>query len=70
MSERKTTESQLKASEKYASKALEKVAPLIISHTEQDVFDALQSLKEHYKGNRAKAIKQAILAHAHALNLS
>lgn len=69
MSELKTGKSQLKASENYASKALEKVAPLIISHNEQDVFDALQALKAHYENNRAKAIKQAIIAHAKELNL-
>lgn len=65
----KTAQCQLEADKAYKAKALERTSPLIISEHEQDIYDALQALREHYEGNRAKAIKQAILAHAKQLNL-
>ena len=53
-----------KATLNYQNNALERISNLIISPHEQDVYDALQVIKAHYDGNRARAIKQAILAHA------
>lgn len=48
----------------YTNNALERVSTLIISQHEQDVYDALQIIKQYHDGNRAKAIKQAILNYA------
>ncbi|MFC0821216.1 hypothetical protein [Moraxella marmotae] len=64
---KKTSQAQINASLNYQNKALERVSQLIISPHEQEIFDALQVIKAHYGGNRAKAIKQAILAHAKQL---
>lgn len=65
----KTAQCQLDADKAYKAKALERTSPLVISEHEQDVYDALQALREYYGDNRAKAMKQAILAHAKQLNL-
>lgn len=59
-----TLSSRTRATLNYTNNALERVSTLIISPHEQDVYDALQIIKAHHDGNRAKAIKQAILAYA------
>lgn len=61
---------QTRATLNYTNNALERVSTLIISQHEQDVYDALQVIKAHHDGNRAKAIKQAILAYAKQLKSS
>ncbi|MDO5652173.1 MAG: hypothetical protein Q4G13_08605 [Moraxella sp.] len=53
-----------KATMNYTNNALERVSTLIISQHEQDIYDALQVIKAHHDGNRAGAIKQAILEYA------
>ena len=64
---KKTAQSQINASYAYEKRALERIAAIVLSPHEQDVYDALQVIKAHYDGNRARAIKQAILAHANEL---
>lgn len=61
---KKTAQSQIKATLNYTSNALERVSTLIISRHEEDVYEALQVIKAHHNGNRAGAIKAAIIEYA------
>lgn len=56
-----------RATMNYTNNALERVSTLIISPHEQEVYDALQVIKAHHNGNRAGAIKAAIVAYADGL---
>lgn len=62
----KTSQAQINAIKKNTARALEDVR-VLLGQYDTDVYDALQLIKAHYDGNRAKAIKQAILAHAKEL---
>lgn len=64
----KTPASQLKAAKAHVNKALEDVR-VLLSPNDQEAFEALQLLKAHYDDNRAKAVKEAIIAHAKQLGL-
>ncbi|MDO4434841.1 MAG: hypothetical protein Q4B71_00300 [Cardiobacteriaceae bacterium] len=66
MSNPKTAQCQLDAAKSYQAKALETFKMLISQH-DQDVFDALQSIKAHHQGNRSGAVKAAILHYAQSL---
>ncbi len=61
-----TKSAQVRANIAYQNRALLRTS-LVISEHEQEIYDALQAIKDHYEGNQAHAIKQAILAHAKEL---
>lgn len=63
----KTYSARTKATLTYTNNALERVSTLIISQHEQEIFEALQIIKAHHNGNRAKAIKTAIVEYAKTL---
>ena len=65
MSKYSNTDYTKRAKENYRSKLLKQMS-LTFSHNEQEIYDALQTLTEHY-GTASGAIKQAILAHAKEL---
>lgn len=59
--------SRTKATLNYTNNALERIAAIIVSPHEQEVYDALQIIKAHHGGNRAGAVKAAIVAYAEKL---
>ena len=62
----KTSVAQIKAIKNNTTKALEDVR-VLIGQYDTDVYDALQVIKAHHGGNRAGAIKAAIVAYANEL---
>lgn len=68
MNDKTTSDAQVRATNNYRNKALANVT-FVISERENDVFEALQAIQAHYGDKRAKAIKEAILAHAKQLGL-
>lgn len=64
---KKTAQSQIRSSMNYEARALERIAAIVLSPHDREVFDALQIIKAHHDGNRAGAIKAAIVAYAHQI---
>ncbi|OOS03010.1 hypothetical protein SAMN02745664_1394 [Moraxella cuniculi DSM 21768] len=64
---KKSTASQIKASMNYEARALERIAAIVLSVHDEEVYHALQFIKAHHGGNRAGAIKQAIVEYAKLL---
>lgn len=58
----KFTDAHKKAHETYRKKALANIT-LIISHTEPDVMQALETIMSHHATTKAGAIKQALVAY-------
>lgn len=62
----KTSQAQLKASKNNTAKALEDVR-VLLGQYDTEAYEALQVIKAHHNGNRAGAIKQAIIHYANTL---
>ena len=61
---KKTAQSQINASFAYEKRALERISAIVLSPHDKEVYDALQVIKARHNGNRAGAIKAAIVAYA------
>lgn len=55
-----------KATNNYRAKALANIA-LVISHTEPEVLEALETIMAHHSTSKAGAIKTALTAYAKTL---
>ncbi|STY93201.1 hypothetical protein [Moraxella bovis] len=62
----KTSKAQLNAIKKNTNKALEDVR-VLLGQYDTEAYEALQKIKAHHNGNRAGAIKQAIIEYAKRL---
>ncbi|WP_432481658.1 hypothetical protein [Moraxella sp. ZY200743] len=62
----KTSHAQIKAVKKNTAKALEDVR-VLLGQYDTEAYDALQLIKAHHGGNRAGAIKAAIIEYAKRL---
>ncbi|WII95975.1 hypothetical protein LU276_03945 [Moraxella haemolytica] len=62
----KTSHAQIKAVKKNTAKALEDVR-VLLGQYDTEAYEALQKIKAHHNGNRAGAIKQAIIEYAKRL---